>query len=471
MPTRFYLTSNTATPPNSPGFAAWSRTTEGVRRKMSPTKDASASAVKAIWANGTAAINESALAVQFHSAELSTGIAFATTDTIKCYIRCQESAANDNINRQPICVKVYNGTTLQATLKALGHIGPNTTEWVANVTPGASMRNKTLADGDVLDANYTTVAGDYLVIEVGGQVSSAGGTSVTGWLSFGSDNAADLGENETDTTALNPWFEISRTLTFLQTGTATDTLPNLAAAVTAKQTQSGTSAVTLKKLTASATGAQTQSGTAADTLPSLVAGATGLQTQSGTSVTTLPNLAASATGSASQAVSGVAAAALPNLTAAASGLQTQTGTIVSGLPSLTASATGIQRQSGAGTSTLPSVVGSSTGLQTQSGSLISTLPSVAASADGSTGSTGQAALTLANLVVSAAGSQVQSGAAVSTLPKLNTIATGEIVGTGITGTLVTFLPRLVAIGYSEGIYLDAVATNSTQIDAVATANS
>jgi len=178
---------------------------------MSPTKDGSAATSTTFWANGAAAASESALARQFISEPMDAGIAFATTDTIKSQVRCQESAVNDNINRQPICVKVYSedGTTLQATLKALGHIGPNTTEWL-----NTGLRNKTVADSDTLDANYTTVAGDRLVIEVGGQVSTAGGTSVTGTMSFGSDNGSDLGENETDTTALNPWFEISRTVTF-----------------------------------------------------------------------------------------------------------------------------------------------------------------------------------------------------------------------------------------------------------------
>lgn len=208
MATRFYFTSSATTPANSPGFAAWTRTTEGVRRIMSTNKDGTAMANKTAWANTSPAANGSALFVQFSSGELTPGIAFATTDTIKCVIRCLESAANDNINRTPLCLKVYNGTTLQATLKALGAYGPNTTEW------NTALRNKQLADGDTLDTNYTTVAGDYLVLEVGGQVDATGGTSVTGTMSFGSSSASDLAENETGTAANNPWFEISRNLTF-----------------------------------------------------------------------------------------------------------------------------------------------------------------------------------------------------------------------------------------------------------------
>jgi len=203
--TRFYLSSVDVTPLHSPGFAAWTRTTEGVRRRMAPTASGSAMANKTIWAGGSAAANASALAVQFQSEPLVPGIAFATTDTIKCYIRCLESAINDNINRQPICVKVYNGTTLKATLKALGHIGPTTTEWDTG-----TAESRSLADGDTLDANYVTTKGDYLVVEVGGQVSSAGGTSVTGTMRFGDTGATDLDESQSDTGDDRPWFEISR---------------------------------------------------------------------------------------------------------------------------------------------------------------------------------------------------------------------------------------------------------------------
>ena len=211
MATRFYF-DPTLVAPFTPGFAAWTRTSEGVRRCMGRGRYGTAMSSLTTWANAAAAADASSLLAQFSGPPMREGIAFATTDTIKCYVRCMESAANDNINRQPICLKVYaaDGTTLQATLKALGHYGPNTTEWIAG-----TLTNKTLADGDVLGANYTTVFGDYLVLEIGAQVSSAAGTSVTGTMSIGSSSATDLGENETDTAANNPWFEISRDIVFV----------------------------------------------------------------------------------------------------------------------------------------------------------------------------------------------------------------------------------------------------------------
>lgn len=107
MATRFYL-SSTATTPVTPGFAAWTRTTEGDRREMHSAKDSSAMTSKTMWANTSPAANASALNRQYVSKPLAAGIAFAIGDTIKGVVRSMESAVNDNINRLPICVKVYS---------------------------------------------------------------------------------------------------------------------------------------------------------------------------------------------------------------------------------------------------------------------------------------------------------------------------------------------------------------------------
>lgn len=204
MATRFYSTSNTGAPANSPGFSAWTRTTEGVRRRMAPTKDGSALTNFSIWANTSPAANASALAVQFQSMPMAVGTAFVTTDTFKAQILVSESATNDNINRVTYSVKVYNGTTLQATLISLT-TGP-ALEW-------ATTNTNRQVTSTTLGANYTTVAGDYLIIEVGGSVDATGGTTVTGTMQFGSSSATDLPEDTTTTAADNCWFELSRTFT------------------------------------------------------------------------------------------------------------------------------------------------------------------------------------------------------------------------------------------------------------------
>ena len=178
---------------------------------MSPNKDNSALASKAFWGSLSPSASQSALARQYVSDTMWAGIAFTATDTFKCVISCFESGANDNINQQPTCVKVYSwdGATLRATLLALLHHGPATTEWAA-----ASGVSRQALDGDAATAAYTTVLGDRLVLEIGGQVSSAGGSGVVGTIRFGSSSTTDLLENETATGDFNPWFETSKTIAF-----------------------------------------------------------------------------------------------------------------------------------------------------------------------------------------------------------------------------------------------------------------
>lgn len=215
MATRFYL-SSTAAIPITPVFTAgtdWGRVTEADRRFMSPFGDGSAKTAKTLGGGANIAANGTILARQYVSDPMAAGVAFSTSDTIKCVLRCNESAANDNINRSPIKVWVcsQDGTTERAVLKDLAHIGPNTTEWPTGQT------RKQIADGDALTTGYTTVAGDRLVIELGAQVDGAGGTSVTGTINFGNDGTADMAESEgSDTGTNNPWFEVSRDIAWLE---------------------------------------------------------------------------------------------------------------------------------------------------------------------------------------------------------------------------------------------------------------
>lgn len=211
MATRFYLSSTAAADVNPAFSATWTRNTEGDRFRMTQGKDASAMTDKTAWAATSPVANATALFRQYVSVPMAAGIAFVTTDTVKAVIGALESGVNDNINRNPIGIRVFSkdGVTLRATLLDVAHIGPGTTEW-----PTGTATNRQFADGDVLTAGYTTVLGDRLVVEFGGQVSSAGGTTVTGTLRFGSAAASDLAEDETSTTDNNPWFEISRTIVF-----------------------------------------------------------------------------------------------------------------------------------------------------------------------------------------------------------------------------------------------------------------
>ena len=214
MATRLYFFRN-LDPGITPAFGAWTRTDEATRRICAPWYDGLAGVGPAAGGGVNRAANETILIRQYISVPMVAGVVFQSgITTVKGQIRCGESGANDNINRQPILLKVVDreGTTLQATLLALAHYGPATTEWPA---PPTLATNRILADGDALTASYTTVGGDRLVLELGAQVSSAGGTSVTATQTYvASPTSGDLPEDETTTTNLNPWFEFSIDITF-----------------------------------------------------------------------------------------------------------------------------------------------------------------------------------------------------------------------------------------------------------------
>src|SRR3972149_2607382 len=216
MATRFYFSAVPAEAGLTPAFSAWTRTTEGTRRMMRVNIDGSGITTTAFGGNVSRAADETILDRQFISAPMVAGILFDAAVTVKGQVKCLESAVNDNINRQPIVIKIVNraGTIVQATPLALAHYGPATTEWNP---PATGSSNRILADEDALTGSYTTVAGDRLVLEIGGQVSAAGGTSVTGQQVMQANSAGDLPEDELSTDALNPWFEFSNTITFEST--------------------------------------------------------------------------------------------------------------------------------------------------------------------------------------------------------------------------------------------------------------
>lgn len=220
--TRYYFNRST-TVADTPAFdAGWGVTATALRREMSDVKDGS-SIVNHQHGGGTNhAANTAILMRQWCGPPLDLGTEFSTSDTISCVGNCYESNADDNINRQPLCLKVFNGNTLKATLKSFGHYGPNTTEWPAT-SPNRHV--KIWASGVALDANYTTDdPGDYLVLEQGLQISASGGTSVTGTVQNGSAAADDYLLDESDGVlgSDNSWFEF--TYTEPAAGGATKTL-------------------------------------------------------------------------------------------------------------------------------------------------------------------------------------------------------------------------------------------------------
>ena len=208
MATRFYFSDAQASPIN-PNFGGWGESSEAVRRKLLTAKQASGEALnlgtKIGWTAGQTQLDR-----QYVSPPMASGISFSSA-TVKIQLAMREFANADNVDAGVILLKIVNraGDTVQQTLKALGLWGSNT-EAINN----ASLRNKNFANTSLVDGTYTTVDGDRLVIELGFRDNT--GTSPEAQARYGAPSAtADHGENETETTSLVPWLEMSNTITFV----------------------------------------------------------------------------------------------------------------------------------------------------------------------------------------------------------------------------------------------------------------
>ena len=203
--TRLYL-PNTGAADVSPVFtfeSTWNETTGADRIETATTKINSALTNKASAKAVTA--NTDILSRQFVSNPIVAQTIAA--GTVKGTIRVLESAGNDNIDKVRIKIIVVNGagTTLTGTILARGSYGP-TNEWATSLT------NRRIADGDTTSA-VTANEGDRIVIEIG-FLNTTTGTSITGTMNFGDDNASDCADDETGTAACNPFVELSQTITF-----------------------------------------------------------------------------------------------------------------------------------------------------------------------------------------------------------------------------------------------------------------
>jgi hypothetical protein len=138
---------------------------------------------------------------------LSAGQTFTGGQAAKGQIRCIEVAVTGNM-RWTVGIQIIasDGSTIQKSAKAPS--AGVSAEFDA-VTLTNRIWSTTTATG-----NYTTVAGDYLVIEIGVRgVPTAGGHDSS--LRLGDAAASDLPEDDTGTTDLRPWIELADTLLFV----------------------------------------------------------------------------------------------------------------------------------------------------------------------------------------------------------------------------------------------------------------
>ena len=199
-PLKIYLPS-TGAAAVSPAFdAAWEETGDADRRAMVTTRINSAMTNKSIT---LALAAQDALFRQYVSDTLA---AQTISGAVSIQVRATEALATaDAIARLTLKVVSQDGTTERATLLAFGDFG-NGTEFDAT-----TLTSNTFAFKDAVTA-YTCILGDRLSLELGcNHAAAAVGVSIN----FGDDSSTDLTENdETETTANNPWLLFYRPVTF-----------------------------------------------------------------------------------------------------------------------------------------------------------------------------------------------------------------------------------------------------------------
>lgn len=208
MSTKLYLPASSATPPISPTPNATWNTTTGVTRIMASTAKTNTALANATTAS--IALSQKGMNRQFIYGPLNP---VTISGTATCVIR----ATVPGISQEDFLVawlRLYvvssDGGTVRGQLlnSPTGSLGTVNTS-LRNIRPqrysGASFALNSVAAS----------AGDYIVIEPG---FSADAGASTGTYNFGDDNASDLTDNETGTSAGNPWIQFSTNMSILAGG-------------------------------------------------------------------------------------------------------------------------------------------------------------------------------------------------------------------------------------------------------------
>lgn len=198
--TRFYLPSTGAAAISPTYNAGWENTSIAARLRTSMNKIASAATT--VTYDDADATNQDILFRQYVSDPLtSQDIAVQSVVNL---IRCSETDLSNNLfTKLDIRVVSNDGSIVRGTLVNMRIDGVEAATSLTN-------RNNT---GNC--AAVTCFQGDRLVIEIGMSGDPAATFSHDSSMSIGDDNATDLGANDTDTTALNPYVEFTNAVTFI----------------------------------------------------------------------------------------------------------------------------------------------------------------------------------------------------------------------------------------------------------------
>lgn len=220
MARRFYFPSTgaAAVSPTFGGGASpgWGTTTGADRLEAVTTKISSSMTNKA--SDGT--INNqglSPLVRQYVSKPIG---AQTITGTIKGQARALESSTSNN---QMARLLVYVVSGDGATVRGILYNGADTQQGSNPASEfNTALRNAKFPWASETPWNLTSVTaqnGDRIVFEWGANKENFSATGRTVTINFGDNSGTDLAEDETTTTANNPWVEFSQTITDASSGT------------------------------------------------------------------------------------------------------------------------------------------------------------------------------------------------------------------------------------------------------------
>lgn len=205
MATRFYFHGSAYVPSISPAYdAEWNKTTNTVRRLMSPSKLTSISTtstdLEAVTTSPYDILNRQLVSKPLKAQTIS--------GTVKGQLRCSESnEAADMCAALVIKVVSGDGGTVRGTL--LSYFPSSlTSEYATSLTnryfpPETTVNSVQVQDGDVL------------VIEIGTRAFNSESTSYScSWHFLDSATVSDLPVDESTTDALCPWIEFSHDFQF-----------------------------------------------------------------------------------------------------------------------------------------------------------------------------------------------------------------------------------------------------------------
>ena len=213
MSTRFYLGAAAETTPISPTpDSAWEDQTILARARARTTASGRTMATVSFTDNNAA--NRDVLFMQFVSHPLAGSQTITGSQALKAQALVKQRATTNNmLFSVGIRVIAVDGSTVQKTVLVV------TRDGVAADATTLTNRQFTATSAAT---NYTTVAGDYIVIEIGMSGDPNVGNDHDSDIRLGDAAASDLAENDTDTGDLRPWVELTDTLTFTgETSTVT----------------------------------------------------------------------------------------------------------------------------------------------------------------------------------------------------------------------------------------------------------